>query len=395
MKPNSNLFKSSFIPYGKHNVSQQDIDNVIEVLRGANLTQGETVPYFENIINEVVHSKYSIAVNSATSALHIACRALGLSKEDYMWTTPNTFVASANCGLYCEAKVDFVDIDPNTGLMCINNLKEKLKQSNKNGTLPKIVIPVHLAGNPCDMFEIKELADIYGFRIIEDASHAIGAFYNNEPIGSCKYSDITIFSFHPVKIITTGEGGVATTNEPQLAKKMAALRSHGVIKDPNLFITNSPGQWFYEQQDLGFNYRLSDIHAALGVSQIKRLKEIVRERNYLLKEYKKMLSETPVNFLKISIKAYSSVHLAIIRLKNKDENFHKMVFNGLRKAGIGVQVHYIPVHLHPYYRNLGFKDGDFPEAELYAKNAITLPLYPGLAEKDQTKVVEVLKNLLK
>lgn len=391
----SDQTKYPYIPYGKHNITQDDINHVLEILKSPNITQGNAVPTFEKIINQKVNCKFSVAVNSATSGLHLACLALGLSNGDYIWTSPTTFVASANCGLYCGAKVDFVDINPQTGLICIKHLKKKLIKAEKKGTLPKILIPVHLAGNSCDMKEISQLADLYGFKIIEDASHALGASYYEYPIGSCKYSDITIFSFHPVKIITTGEGGVATTNDPFLARRMFDLRSHGIIKDPDLFVNEPPGKWSYEQQELGFNYRMSDIHAALGISQIKRLDKIVEERNVLLEKYKEMLSDAPLYFLKKIINSYSSVHLAIIRLNNEDKSFHKKVFEGLRKANIGVQVHYLPVHLHPYYRQFGFMEGDFPESESYAKNAISLPLFPGLDKKDQFRIVEVLKLLIK
>tara|TARA_B100000886_G_C20427012_1_gene494759 strand:- start:5031 stop:6221 length:1191 start_codon:yes stop_codon:yes gene_type:complete len=388
------LEKGSFIPYGKHKITESDIDKVVEILKSDFLTQGPTVPAFEKSINSVVKSQYSVAVNSATSALHIACLALGLSRGDYLWTSSTTFVSSANCGIFCNAKIDFVDIDPASGLISIKKLKEKLEIASRLGKLPKVLIPVHLAGNPCDMEEINNLAKKYNFKIIEDASHAIGAKYKGKFIGSCEFSNITVFSFHPVKIITTGEGGVATTNDPLLAQKMSTLRCHGIVKDPNLFYFSSPGPWFYEQQSLGFNYRLTDIHAALGLSQIDRLEEITLERNKLLETYRKLLEKEPVNFLEITKNSYSSVHLAVIRLENKDPNFHRKLFIGLRQSNIGVQIHYLPVHLHPYYRNLGFKEGDFPESELYAKNALSLPLYFGLSTEKQERVVKTLKSLL-
>ena len=383
------------IPYGKHSISEEDINKVVDILRSDFLTQGPTVPAFEKRINDEVKSKYSVAVNSATSALHIACLSLGLSKGDYLWTTPTTFVASANCGLYCDANVDFVDIDAASGLISISKLEEKLEKSQKLGKLPKVIIPVHLSGNPCKMEEIFKLSRKYNFKIIEDASHAIGARYKGKPVGNCEFSDITVFSFHPVKIITTGEGGVATTNNFDLARKMSELRNHGITKDIKAFKINSPGPWFYEQQNLGFNYRMTDINAALGLSQIERLKKNILERNNLLDNYKKLLSKEPIKFLSITSNAYSSVHLAIIRLDNKDPYFHRKLFIGLRDANIGVQLHYLPIHLHPYYKKLGFKEGDFPESEFYAKNAISLPLYCGLGSNKQERVVNTLRKLLK
>ena len=381
------------IPYGKHNISEEDIEEVNKILKSSNLTQGDTVPNFEEKINDKVQSKFSIAVNSATSALHIACLALGLSKGDYLWTSPTTFVASANCALYCGAEVDFVDIDRRTGLMSIEKLSEKLFKAKKEDKLPKILIPVHLTGNPCQMNEILKLSKRYNFKIIEDASHAIGAKYRGEYIGNCQYSDITIFSFHPVKIITTGEGGLATTNNKELARKMRLLRTHGITKEEKFFENNSPGPWFYEQQNLGFNYRMNDIQAALGISQLKRLDQFVERRNFLLSNYKKLLADLPVNFLEITKDAYSSVHLAVIRLNEINNKLHNEIFIGLRNAQIGVQIHYIPVHLHPFYRKMGFKKGDYPESEIYANNAISLPLFYELKESDQIYVVNTLKSL--
>jgi len=389
---NKEELNNRYIPYGKHNINKDDIRKVIKVLRSNNLTQGESVPLFEKSINLAVNSKYSVAVNSATSALHLACLALGLEDGNYLWTSPTTFVASANCGLYCGAKIDFVDIDPKSGLISILELKKKLVTAEKNGTLPRILIPVHLAGNPCDMREIWNLSKKYGFKIIEDASHAIGAKYEGKPVGNCEFSDITVFSFHPVKIITTAEGGIATTNQESLSKKMRELRSHGITKDSSFYISKSSDPWYYEQQDLGFNYRMSDIHASLGISQIKRLNQIVRERNRLIRRYKNKLAGLPISFLENSKDTYSSVHLAIIRFNNKDCNFHRKIFNYLRNAAIGVQIHYIPVHLHPYFKKLGFKKGDFPEAELYSHNAISLPLYFGLSNRDQDRVIKLLKT---
>lgn len=384
-----------YLPYGKHNVSQNDIESVINVLNSSNLTQGDNVPKFEYLINNYVKSKFSVLVNSATSALHIACLSLGLSKDDYLWTSPITFVASANCALYCGARIDFVDIDKKTGLMSIEKLEKKLLDAKESGHLPKIIIPVHLGGNPCEMKRISELSQIYGFKVIEDASHAIGSEYKGNKTGSCEFSDITVFSFHPVKIITSGEGGAATTNNPLLAKKMRELRSHGIVKDPDLFEGDSMDPWFYEQQNLGFNYRMSDIHAALGISQLKRLNDFVEIRNKLLEKYKQLLNKSSIYFLERIEDTYSSVHLAIIRLNQQNEEQHRKVFKDLRKSKIGVQLHYIPVHLHPYYRKLGFKEGDFPESEAYSKNAISLPLFVGLKENDQIRVADKLISLLK
>ena len=384
-----------YLPYGKHNISENDIESVINVLNSSNLTQGDNVPKFEYLINNYVKSKFSVLVNSATSALHIACLSLGLSKDDYLWTSPITFVASANCALYCGARIDFVDIDKKTGLMSIEKLEKKLLVAKESGHLPKIIIPVHLGGNPCEMERISELSQIYGFRVIEDASHAIGSEYKGNKTGSCEFSDITVFSFHPVKIITSGEGGAATNNNPFLAKKMRELRSHGIVKDPDLFEGENLDPWFYEQQNLGFNYRMSDIHAALGISQLKRLDDFVKRRNRLLEKYKELLNKSSVYFLEKNEDTYSSVHLAIIRLKQHNVEKHRKIFKFLRESKIGVQLHYIPVHLHPFYRKLGFKEGDFPESEAYSKNAISIPLFVGLKENDQIRVVNKLITSLK
>jgi len=383
-----------FIPYGKHHIAKEDISAVTNVLRSSYLTQGKTVPKFEEEICHKVNSKFSVAVNSATSALHIACLALKLSKGDYLWTSPTTFVASANCGIYCGAKVDFVDIDPKTGLLSVKELEKKLENAKKNGKLPKILIPVHLAGNPCEMEEISKLSNKFGFKIIEDASHAIGSNYRGESIGNCKYSDITIFSFHPVKIITTAEGGIATTNDPLLAKRMKLFRSHGITKEDSDFINHSPGPWFYEQQNIGFNYRMSDIHAALGLSQLKRLDEITFYRNIISKKYMELLYDLPLSFLEITKDSYSSFHLVVIRLNSTNRDLHREVFIRLREENIGVQLHYMPVHLQPYYQKIGFKKGDFPESEFYANNAMSLPVYYGLKEEEQLKVIKSLKKII-
>ena len=383
-----------FIPYGRQTITEADIASVVDVLRSPFLTQGPAVPIFEQAVAAKVSARYGVAVNSATSALHIACLALGLGPGDQLWTSPITFVASANCGLYCGATVDFVDIEPATGLMSMAALQCKLEQAEHNGNLPKVVVPVHLAGSSCDMAAIGALAELYGFAVLEDASHAIGGRYQGKPVGNCRYSSITVFSFHPVKIITTGEGGLATTNDPELARRMAELRSHGITKDPNRFEQPAPGPWSYEQQQLGFNYRLTDIQAALGLSQLQRLDEVVAERNRQLQRYWELLADLPVQLLEVPEDVLSSVHLAVIRLQQATAARHRDVFEGLRAAGIGVQLHYTPVHLQPYYRKIGFEEGDFPVAEVYATSAVSLPLFPGLTETDQVRVFAALGESL-
>ena len=383
-----------FIPYGRQTISEDDIAAVVEVLRSSFLTQGPAVPAFDKAVAAKVGARYGVAVNSATSALHIACLALGLGPGDRLWTSPITFVASANCGRYCGALVDFVDIEPNTGLMSVLSLEAKLERAEREGTLPKVVVPVHLTGSSCDMAAIGSLAHRYGFAVLEDASHAIGGRYRGEPVGNCRYSSITVFSFHPVKIITTGEGGLATTNDPVLAQRMAELRSHGIVRERERFERPAAGPWVYELQQLGFNYRMTDIQAALGLSQLQRLDEIVIERNRQLEAYRELLAELPVRLLNVPENVISSVHLAVIRLQQAAADHHRQLFEGLRSAGIGVQLHYSPVHLQPYYRTLGFAEGQFPEAEAYAGSAISLPLFPGLNAADQQSVVSVLVEQL-
>jgi len=385
----------SFIPYGRQTISEADIAAVESVLRSPFLTQGPAVPAFEQAVAKKVGAAHGVAVNSATSALHIACLALGLGPGDRLWTSPITFVASANCGRYCDATVDFVDIDPATGLMSVTALETKLAQAKRDGTLPKVVVPVHLTGSSCDMATIGSLAERYCFSVLEDASHAIGGRYRGFPVGNCRHSAITVFSFHPVKIITTGEGGLATTNEPQLAQRMAELRSHGIVREPERFEQSAAGPWVYEQQKLGFNYRITDMQAVLGLSQLQRLNEIVEERNRQLQHYQELLADLPVQLLKIPDDVLSSVHLAVIRLQQATTQKHLRVFKGLRSAGVGVQLHYSPVHLQPYYRALGFAEGQFPEAEAYASSAISLPLFPGLSAVDQQRVVAELEEQLR
>ncbi|AMN48590.1 UDP-4-amino-4,6-dideoxy-N-acetyl-beta-L-altrosamine transaminase [Psychrobacter sp. P2G3] len=386
----------NFIPYGRQNITKEDINAVVEVLESDFLTQGPKVPEFENSIKEQCNVEYALAMNSATSALHVACLALDVGKDDIVWTTPITFVASANCALYCGAIVDFVDINPKTYNLCAQALREKLQIAKAEGELPKVVIPVHLCGQPCDMEGIYELSKEYGFSIIEDASHAIGGKYKDEPIGNCQYSDITIFSFHPVKIITTAEGGVATTNSKYLAQKMDLLRSHGITRDSELMTNEPDGSWYYQQVMLGFNYRMTEMQAALGVSQIKRLSTITDKRHQLAKNYDSLLAELPIITPYQHSDGYSGLHLYVIRLKtNQIQKSHKEVFDELRAANIGVNLHYIPVHLQPYYQQkLGFKMGDFPEAELYYSQAISLPMYPDLTEEQQAYIAQTLRSIL-
>lgn len=387
----------NFIPYGRQNITKEDINAVVEVLESDFLTQGPRVPEFEDAIKEQCKAEHALAMNSATSALHVACLALDVGKDDIVWTTPITFVASANCALYCGATVDFVDIDPQTYNLSTQALKEKLQTAKTEGKLPKVVIPVHLCGQPCDMEGIYELSKEYGFSIIEDASHAIGGKYQNQPIGNSQYSDITIFSFHPVKIITTAEGGVATTNNKDLAQKMELLRSHGITRDSELMTHEPDGSWYYQQVMLGFNYRMTEMQAALGVSQIERLQSITDRRHEIAKRYNEKLANLSVTVPFQIEESYSGLHLYVIRLKLDDiKATHLEVFNALREANIGVNLHYIPVHLQPYYqKHFGFKIGDFPEAEQYYKEAISLPLYPDLTEEQQDYIVKTLKDILK
>ena len=381
------------IPYGKQDISATDIEAVIDVLKSDFLTQGPAVPNFEKALKEEVAANYCFAVNSATSALHIACLALGLGAEDWLWTSPNTFVASANCGLYCGASVDFVDIDPSTYNMCPIALEQKLVSAKIAGKLPKIVIPVHFAGTPCEMEKIHLLSKEYGFRIIEDASHAIGASFRSSKIGENKYSDITVFSFHPVKIITTGEGGALTTQDPELATQIALYRSHGITRDPQLMSKPTPPPWYYEQIKLGLNYRMTDIQAALGANQIKRLHSFIAQRHEKAWRYNELLQGQELVLPTIEIDGRSSLHLYVVQLP---ETICRLsVFEKMREAGIGVNVHYIPVHLQPFYKALGYGEGDFPIAESYYSRALTLPLYPNLANAEQDYIVEKLVQFIK
>ena len=384
-----------YIPYGKHEINNDDIKAIYEVLKSNFITQGPKVQEFEEKLSEIVDVKYSVAVSNATSALHLACLALGLKEGDLVWTSPNTFVASANCARYCNSDIDFVDINLQNGLMDIEKLSNKLKKARTDNRLPKIVIPVHFAGTSCDMESISKLSKEYGFSIIEDASHALGGMYHRKAVGSCEFSDFTVFSFHPVKIITTGEGGAICTKNSKLAKRVENLRSHGIVKDPKLFKNKFYGPWSYEQQSLGFNFRMNDIQAALGISQINRLDQIISERNRLLNSYKNKLSQLPLYFLDIPKDVLSSVHLCVICLDKCTKKQHRDVFEALREKGIGTQLHYWPVHLNPYYRDLGFKEGDFINSEIYANRALSLPLFPGLKDVDINYVSHILEETIK
>jgi UDP-4-amino-4,6-dideoxy-N-acetyl-beta-L-altrosamine transaminase len=383
------------IPYGRQDITQADIDAVVEVLHSVHLTQGPAVPKFEEAVLDHCGTRYAIAVNSATSALHIACLALDLGPGDWLWTTPNTFVASANCALYCGAQVDFVDIDPRTYNLCPLALEKKLLDAEKEGRLPKIVVPVHFSGQPCAMESIHALAQRYGFKIIEDASHAIGGKYKDEPIGNCRYSDITVFSFHPVKIITSAEGGMALTNDEKLAERMGLLRSHGITRSPSLMTKPMDGPWYYQQVTLGYNYRMTDLQGALGASQMTRLEKYVTRRNQLAENYDVLLKDLPLTTPWQDPDGYSARHLYVIRLHLSEIGFNRnRVFESLRADGILLNLHYIPVHTQPYYTDMGFKEGDFPEAENYYQEAFSIPMYPNLTDTQQIQVVSAFKKAL-
>jgi len=379
------------IPYGRQNITQADVDAVVETLQSDFLTQGSQVPRFEKEVSEYCGAQYAVATNSATSALHLACLSLSLGKGDWLWTSPITFLSSANCGLYCEAKIDFVDIDPSTYNLCPKALERKLIWAKKINRLPKVVIPVHLCGQSCDMQSIYRLSREYGFRIIEDASHAIGGRYLDEPIGNCKYSDITIFSFHPVKIITTGEGGMALTNNSKLAQRMSLLRSHGVTRDPEQMTTPPDGMWYYQQIELGYNYRMTDIQAALGISQLKQINKNVSLRHKIADRYNKLLSNLPLTLPYQSFDGYSAFHLYVIRVNKRDRN---RIFEALVGEGIGVNLHYIPLYRQPYYQFDSSCYDNFPESEFYYSEAITIPLYPAMCRQEQDAVVRAIKELL-
>ncbi len=383
------------IPYGRQNISQQDIDAVVAVLQSPFLTQGPVVPQFEQAVASLVAAKHAVAVNSATSALHIACLALGVGPGDVVWTSPNSFVASANCALYCGAQVDFVDIDPQSGNMCPQALATKLELAQACGQLPKVVIPVHFAGQPAQLAAIAELARRYGFAVIEDASHAIGASYQQEPVGNCRYSDICVFSFHPVKIITSAEGGMATTNDAQLARRMQLLRSHGITALDAELTEPSHGPWYYEQQLLGFNYRLTDLQAALGLSQLNQLSNFVRCRNELARHYDQLFASIPgVTPLQQAADCVNSYHLYVVLLEQADRPRQRFIISQLRAQGITAHLHYIPIHLQPYYQQLGFTAGQLQQAENYYQRAITLPLFPGLTARQQQDIVDAFQRCL-
>lgn len=378
------------IPYGRQDISDADVAAVVAVLQSDFLTQGPACPRFEAAVARACGAAHGVAVNSATSALHIACMALDLGPGDILWTVPNSFVASANVGIYCGADVDFVDIAPDTYVMSVPALEAKLAQAETDGRLPKIVMPVHFAGQSADMAAIGALADRYGFRVIEDASHAIGARYRDRPVGDCAHSDICVFSFHPVKIITTAEGGLATTNDPELAARMELHRSHGVTRDPARMIRENDGPWDYQMVDLGYNYRMTELQAALGLSQMDRLDAFVERRNDLAVRYDQLLADLPLTRPAQNPDCYSSYHLYPIQVNNRAQ-----VFNALREAGILVNVHYIPIHTQPFWTARGFAKGDFPNSEDYYARAISIPLYAGLSDADQDTVIEALTTALR
>ena len=381
------------IPYGRQTISEADIAAVVRVLQSDYLTQGSQVPAFESSLKNYCGAAHAVAVCNATAALHIACQALGLGKGDILWTTPITFVASANCALYCGATVDFVDIDPHTLNLSIPRLAEKLAAAQVSGCLPKIVIPVHLCGEPCDMAALHQLSQQYGFKIIEDASHAVGASYQGGKVGNCRYSDITVFSFHPVKIITTAEGGACLTNSPELANTLARLRSHGITRNPDEMTHEADGAWYYQQIELGYNYRMTELQAALGVSQMTRLDEFVARRHALADRYDALLADLPLTLPHRNPNNRSALHLYPVQVQPESGKTRQQVFDYLRAHGIGANVHYIPVHTQPYYRQrFGFAHGDFPAAEAYYARAISLPLYFSLREDEQDSVVATLKQ---
>ena len=383
------------IPYGRQEISEEDVSAVVEALRSDFLTQGPKVPLFEKAVADYCGVKYGVAVNSATSALHIACLALELGEGDWLWTSPNSFVASSNCGLYCGAKVDFVDIDPQTYNLSAKELEKKLIIANKENKLPKVLVTVHFAGQSCDMKMIYELSRKYGFSIIEDASHSIGGKYLDKPIGGCQYSSITVFSFHPVKIITTAEGGLATTNSKKLAEKMDLFRSHGVTRDRSLMSDKNDGPWYYQQINLGFNYRMTELQAALGISQMKKLDEFVSKRHVLQEKYDTLIDSLPVIKPHQHEDSYSALHLYPVQIElNKVNKNRRQIFNELRENGIGVNVHYIPIHTQPYYQQLGFKEGDFPNSEHYYSRAISIPLFHAMTINQQDQVFDTLKRIL-
>lgn len=379
------------IPYGKHSVDADDIDAVVDVLSNHFLTQGKLVPAFENAVANYTGSAFCTAVNSGTSGLHVACLAAGVTKGDWVWTVPNSFVASANCALYCGAKVDFVDIDKGSRNISLSSLQEKLAKAKGINQLPKVLIVVHFAGFSCEMAQISELCKQHNIVLIEDAAHGLGGTYKQVKIGSCKYSDMTVLSFHPVKSITTAEGGAITTNSDVLHTRLQLFAKHGVTRDPKLMEGDSQGPWYYQQVELGYNYRMSDIHAALGISQLSKLDEFIQLRNEKASRYQKELSDLPLKLPKVVEHSLSAWHVYVIELTRHDRG---TVFEQLRERGVGVNVHYIPIHTQPYFKALGFQDGDFPNAEEYYRNAITIPLFPAMSADEQTRVVKALHEVL-
>jgi UDP-4-amino-4,6-dideoxy-N-acetyl-beta-L-altrosamine transaminase len=386
---------SKFIPYGRQQIDESDIQAVIDVLRSDFLTQGPAVEAFEKRLADYCGVKYAVAVSNATAALHIGAAAAGLKSGDRLWTSPITFVASANCGLYCGATPDFVDIDPRSYNMSPDRLAEKLARAKQEGTLPKLLVPVHLTGQPCDMERIHALAKQYGVMVMEDASHAVGARYKGRPVGNCDHSDMAVFSFHPVKIVTTGEGGAVLTNNPALYEKLKLLRSHGITRDSNLMTHAPDGPWYYQQVDLGWNYRLTDLQAALGTAQMRRVDEFVKKRRWVAARYNELLKNLPLTLPWQSPDSESAYHLYVIRLQlDKIKKTHRQVFEALQERKLGVNLHYIPVHTQPFYSRFGFKNGMFPESEAYYSEAISLPMFPGLEEIDLIRIHDSICNSL-
>ena len=390
---NSGPANDAFIPYGKQTINPSDEEAIIECIRSSFLTQGPKIPEFENKLTAITGALHAASFSNATSALHASCVAMGLGTGDQLWTSPISFVASANCGLYCGAEVNFVDIDPATGLISLPALEAKLAQAEQQGRLPKIVVPVHLAGTSCPMAELAALAGHYGFQLLEDASHAVGGEYQSKPVGCSEHSAITVFSFHPVKIVTTGEGGAALTNDPLLADRLQRLRSHGIAREA--FEFESPGPWYYEQQELGFNYRLTDLQAALGLSQLERLAAFVDRRRALVARYRTAMADWPVDLLEEPTDCRSAYHLAVLRCPGASPAQHRALFEGMRARRIGVQLHYWPIHLQPHYQRLGFRVGDYPCAETYAHTCFSLPLFPSLSDAEQERVLDALAECLR
>lgn len=383
------------IPYGHQEITQEDIEAVVKVLQSDFLTQGPMVPKFESTVSQYCGATHALALNSATSALHVACLSLGLGSGDWLWTSPVSFVASSNCGLYCGAQVDFIDVDPLTNNLCPKELARKLEIAERDGKLPKVVVAVHLSGQSCDMKAISDLSQRYGFKVIEDASHAIGGKYRGEPIGNCRYSDITVFSFHPVKIITTAEGGICLTNSAKLANKMELFRSHGITRDPAQMTKNSDGPWYYQQLELGYNYRMTELQAALGVSQMTRLDAYVTRRHQLALRYDELLAKLPVTTPWQHPDCYSALHLYPIRLQLDNlQKSHVHIFESMRAQGVGVNLHYIPIYAQPYYQRMGFKPEDFPQSQAYYREAMSLPMYQTLTDAQQDRVVSALSLAL-